>query len=305
MSESSFYGDDAEKARLEQCVAAYDPEPFWSQIHPNLLSTRQHEMEKPMKQECSDPDAMDIDLDIKPELDVQPIKPSFPSPKSLPSHKSGPNESIEDFLIRLPPSTTISTTEPWIWMYGQKAYEIESGDTATFVRKGVEILRAFEEKSAEFRAAHDQSQATTTAPLTRKLNVLRKKLQADILSLARETGVTAGKWMLFPNVRDVNEAWKKIVVALDQQEIDGVAKAATDDGSGQSRLICVYTYDFEDKEDLKRVVKMLVDKELVDVNDKPIYYKCDAYTYLEITSKNDYGLKASMFSSRDIISGKD
>jgi hypothetical protein len=43
---------------------------------------------------------------------------------------------------------------------------------------------------------------------------------------------------------------------------------------------------------------------LVDVEDRPIYYKCDAFTYLDITSKNEYGLKASMFSSRDVLSGK-
>ena len=34
---------------------------------------------------------------------------------------------------------------------------------------------------------------------------------------------------------------------------------------------------------------------------RAIYYKADAYTYLELNSGNEYGLKASMFSSREIL----
>ena len=36
-------GDDNEKARLEDEVKAYDPEPYWSYYHPKLLTTIQKE----------------------------------------------------------------------------------------------------------------------------------------------------------------------------------------------------------------------------------------------------------------------
>jgi hypothetical protein len=94
------------------------------------------------------------------------------------------------------------------------------------------------------------------------------------------------------------------VTALDKGELGNTAKVATDDGSGQARLICVFTEDFSDMEDVKRVLTTLVEKGLVDEEARPIYYKCDAYTHLDIKSNNAYGLKASLFSSRDILTGK-
>jgi hypothetical protein len=36
-------------------------------------------------------------------------------------------------------------------------------------------------------------------------------------------------------------------------------------------------------------------------NARVIYYKCDAYTYLDISSSNEYKLKASMYNSRDML----
>lgn len=178
------------------------------------------------------------------------------------------------------------------------------GDVATFVREGTALLRAYEEEASELREAHEKSGAKTKAALTRKLNPLRRTLEQDIFKLARETGVTAGKWMLFPSVDSVDSVWKTVVSAWDEGELGDAAKVATDDGSGQARLICVYTDDFSDRKDVKRVLNALVARGLVDKKSRPIYYKCDAYTYLDIKSNNDYGLKASLFSSHDVLAGK-
>lgn len=110
--------------------------------------------------------------------------------------------------------------------------------------------------------------------------------------------------MLFPTTDQVDPVWKTVVTALDQGKLGSIAKVATDDGSGQARLICVYTDNFGDKEDVKRVLRALAEIDLVIAESRPIYYKCDAYTHLDIKSNNDYGLRASMFSSRDVLSGK-
>lgn len=182
---------------------------------------------------------------------------------------------------------------------------MRDSDVPSFVDKGINLLRSYEDAAASHRAEHDKSKAKTTAPLTRKLNVLRRDLEANILAAAQETGVTAGKWMLFPTSRYVDSTWEMIATAVVNGDLGDCAKVATDDGSGKPRLICVYTRDFGDKEDVKRVLRTLVDLGLVNEQKQPIYYKCDAYTHLEITSKNDYGLKASMFSSRDMLSGKE
>lgn len=181
---------------------------------------------------------------------------------------------------------------------------LDDADVPEFVRKGTELLQDYEEEAARLRAAHEKSGAKTTAGLTRKLNPLRKTLEQNIFAAAQETGVTSGKWMLFPSAEWVDSTWKKVVTAMDEGKLGSTAKVATDDGSGGARLICVYTDDFGDTEDVKRVLRGLADKELVNMESRPIYYKCDAYTHLDIKSNNDYGLKASMFSSRDVLSGK-
>jgi hypothetical protein len=227
------------------------------------------------------------------------------SPTTLPHDRRDEKEPVAQFLSRLPPSTTqLTFTRPWIWMHNPKVPSTEDGDIPTLLRKGRELLQEYENESTVLREAHDKSGAKTTAALTRKLNPLRRELEKNILALARETGVTHGKWMLFPTPDQVDAYWDAVVKAMERGELGDVAKVALNDGSGKARLICVYTADFEDTEDIKRVVKKLVDIGLVEKGTRPIYYKCDAYTYLEISSKNDYGLKASMFSSRDVLEGK-
>jgi hypothetical protein len=221
-----------------------------------------------------------------------------------PRDRRGPGESVTAFTSRLPPSRTSSSDAgPWIWMWRPKS-QAKEGNVATLLRKGNELLHAYEEEASSLRAVHDKSGAKTTAALTRKLNPLRRTLEQNIFALAKETGVTSGKWMFFPSVDYVDSVWKTVVTALDKGELGEAAKVATDDGSGQARLTCVYTEDFTDKEDVKRVLKTLVEKKLVDEEARPIYYKCDAYTHLDIKSNNSYGLKASLFSSRDVLTGK-
>lgn len=191
-------------------------------------------------------------------------------------------------------------------MYNPHVPPRRSGDIPTLLRKGRDLLQAYEDESSKLREAHDKSGAKTTAGLTRKLNPMRKELEKGILDLARETGVTDGKWMLFPAIGRVDEVWEVVVRAMEKGELGDAAKVATDDGSGsgQSRLICVYTADFGDVGDVRRVVSRLVDIGLVGKGPKAIYYKTDAFTLLEISSKNDYGLKASMYSSREMLEGK-
>jgi hypothetical protein len=283
-------GDEDEIHRLEAIAAAYDPEPFWGEHHKNLLSTKQHNLRAPPARNSSS--------------DVS-MRDASPSPTTLPQDRRGKTEPVARFLSRLPPSTTqVASTRPWIWMHNPHISSSDNEDIPTLLRKGRELLEEYENESTALREAHDKSGAKTTAALTRKLNPLRRELEKNIFALAQETGVTHGKWMLFPKVDQVDQYWGAVVRAMEKGELGDVAKVAPDDGSGQPRLICVYTADFEDVEDVKRVVKKLVDIGLVEKGPRPIYYKCDAYTHLDISSKNDYGLKASMFSSRDVLEKK-
>ena len=82
-----------------------------------------------------------------------------------------------------------------------------------------------------------------------------------------------------------------------------MAKIATDPSPGNdSRVICVYTKDFSDEADVRRVLDELIDIGVVQ-RDQPrsTPYKPDAYTYLDINSNNPYKIPASLYLSRDML----
>jgi hypothetical protein len=286
-------GDEDTKNELEKACAIFDPEPFWAEVHQKLPLTQQHNARaatQPVK-------TTDEDVIMK---DASPS----PSSNTPPKDRRGKLEPVDAFLSRLTPSKLSVCDADWIWVWNPAGSRKNGGDVASFTRKGYELLNAHEEESTRLRQADDASNAKTTAGLTRKLNPLRQELEKGILALARETDVTMGKWMLFPSVEHVDEVWRAVVRATEKGQLGDAAKVATDDGSGQSRLVCVYTVDFADEKDVKRVLCKLVGMDLVGKGNRGIYYKSDAYTHLNINSKNEYGLKASMYSSRDVLAWK-
>lgn len=108
--------------------------------------------------------------------------------------------------------------------------------------------------------------------------------------------------MLFLELTDLPRVWRLVVDAVIDNRLGTAAKVATDDGSTRSRLICVYTKDFQDKDDVLRVLNELVSMGLASAG-KTIYYKSDPYTLLDIYSKTagQFGLQASLFSSQQML----
>jgi hypothetical protein len=66
--------------------------------------------------------------------------------------------------------------------------------------------------------------------------------------------------------------------------------------------VCVYTKDFQDANDVRRVLDELETMGLVNAG-KVIYYKPDAYTYLDLKRDTaaQYGLQASLYNSRSMM----
>ena len=122
-----------------------------------------------------------------------------------------------------------------------------------------------------------------------------------MLTLAVKTSATCGKWMFFPEPSDLDRYWRVVAEATADGSLGPTSKVATHDPADPKRLICVYTYDFADIADVRRVLEKLIDLGLCRSDGRPIYYKCDAYTYLDITSKNPYGLRASLYSSKEVL----
>jgi hypothetical protein len=110
--------------------------------------------------------------------------------------------------------------------------------------------------------------------------------------------LTTDKWMLFPKLEEVNRVWKKVVASVMDARLGPTAKVATDDGRPGERLICIYTKDFRDENDVLRVLQEIKTMDLLP-SGRSIYYKSDAFTYLDLYKETaqEYGLQASLYTS--------
>lgn len=58
--------------------------------------------------------------------------------------------------------------------------------------------------------------------------------------------------MLFPGPYSADAVWNKIARATHAGELGEAAKIATNDNSARAQVICIYTHNFTDLEDVKR-----------------------------------------------------
>ena len=74
--------------------------------------------------------------------------------------------------------------------------------------------------------------------------------------------VNPGKWLIFVSVKDIDAIWMKIRKATEDGLLGDSAKSSTAKDNGMSRnknskVICVYTYDWKDKNDVFRIRSVL------------------------------------------------
>jgi hypothetical protein len=74
------------------------------------------------------------------------------------------------------------------------------------------------------------------------------------------------------------------------------------DSVAHQPTVCVYTKDFRDEDDVLRVLKELEDLGILQPG-RSIYYKSDAFTYLDLYSAtaSRYGLQASLYNSHKML----
>jgi hypothetical protein len=208
------------------------------------------------------------------------------------------HETIDDFISRLPVLGS-SWVGPWLWVanpYADRDAEPEMRH-AEFMELAPQLLLDYKNEKLQVT---ENNPNTAQGVINRKLKPARDKLKEDILSLAKDKGMTSGKWMLFPTDEAAPGIWKRVATAVVEGNLGTGAKIATD---SSTRLVCVYTKDFSDEADIKRVVQQLKNLNLLPSKEtnKSIYYKCDAYTYLDIGAGNEYGLQASLYNSKDVL----
>ncbi|KAF7555040.1 hypothetical protein G7046_g6655 [Stylonectria norvegica] len=201
-------------------------------------------------------------------------------------------ETVEAFLHRLPPKTTLLTLKtPWIFICNPYIPRVNKSQAANQLSKGNEDEAPEEEGSrtqlvvdgglerlglvTSFSEGMKKSRKSTSTQ-EREINKERKQAAEDILHLAHAGKVRAGKWMIFCPPAEVNEVWEIVAKATANNELGIAAKVAPkpeDEDPRKDRLICVYTTDFKDKADVGRVLQKLRELRLVEARGRPVYYK--------------------------------
>ncbi|NHJ48445.1 MAG: DUF1917 domain-containing protein [Asgard group archaeon] len=150
----------------------------------------------------------------------------------------------------------------WILVFNQKSFADKKkkkkiGRVASFRKKGevVEVLY--------------KNNAIKTFKLTHK----------NLDFIAKESNKLIGKWLVYESPSKIDQLWLKIAKATIDGELGITAKVSTALSEIKEHfVICVYTENYFDLEDVNRVRDKLTELGITQT----LYYKPDLYTYLGI-----------------------
>ena len=97
-----------------------------------------------------------------------------------------------------------------------------------------------------------------------------------------------GKWLIFVGSHNLSRIWSKIKIAVEEGKLGGLAKVPRHSSRAQSPssgVICVYTYDWKDAQDVKRIREELRKIGII----RKISYKTDEDTDQGIYRTNKSG----------------
>ena len=89
-------------------------------------------------------------------------------------------------------------------------------------------------------------------------------------------GPRIGKWQLFVSLGMHDEAWQNVLIALCEGRLGCAAKTAPPDAGQRTAVVIVYTRDWEDRSDVLRVARELLNN--IVPKTKVLCYKTDAHT---------------------------
>ncbi|KAI1495654.1 hypothetical protein F5X99DRAFT_402771 [Biscogniauxia marginata] len=265
--DSDFYGDDDTTMDLKSKVRSFDVDGWWRD---------QEAINTPLK------------VQARKQAGVSSTT-HLHNPWAGVEYAWQLSETIDAFLERLPPATTDATPEnQWIWIcnpyINRKAKAeaenqmVRGGEDEAPEEEGAGLLKLVEAGEERLHITSGfidmcKQSGQGQAFIARESKKAGMDAVKDILALAKELRVTCGKWMIFCNTLQVNEVWEIIAKATANNELGIGAKVAPRSGTDMrtERLICVYTADFSDTKDVKRVAERL--KQLGLIRGKPLYYK--------------------------------
>lgn len=216
-------------------------------------------------------------------------------------------ESVNDFLARAKPSAG-SECGPWLKIDDPRHPTSSPPRLEEFKVSAKRLLSHYRTRRLEEAAGDTDSESDGGQhPLLPEVKSSRR-ISTAILAIATQTSVTSGKWILHVEGGKVDGAWGKAARATFEGRLGHTTTVATAPREGEtSHVLFVHTRDYGDAEDVKRVLTELRRLHLVPEPpaSQPIYYKCEAFSQLDLRHGNLYGITGvSMYNSNKMLSGR-
>jgi hypothetical protein len=134
---------------------------------------------------------------------------------------------------------------------------------------------------------------------------MKEAAKKGILRLATERGYTVGKWMIFLERADVDDAWASIARATYANKLGCAAKVSPprmwhEWQMSEQSLICVYVDDFNNKKAVKECLLYL--RNVLGLN-ITFGFKPDVYTFIGSESKKkmqNWRLDSNIYSVLEV-----
>ena len=205
-----------------------------------------------------------------------------------------PQETAAEFVRRVPPSKYHGDNVFWIYAFNPNTEEnVVRAESSSLASGGA--VAASRGEAVDILAALWDS-----VPDADKADVHRLYSACADPSLGRF--LRSGKWLLYVKPEQIDQVWTKVVDSLIAGRLGTTAKVSPlgkkpskSEAQGTNRLpiICVYTRDFCDIDDVNRVLQELRNLGV----DQHLSYKADAVTYLGIYSSNPWGVTPCFYTA--------
>ncbi|PUU74906.1 hypothetical protein B9Z19DRAFT_1116693 [Tuber borchii] len=200
-------------------------------------------------------------------------------------------EDVEDFLTRCAPSkllgrSRIAIKNPW---------DIERSEGN--VEAALATLEApLQEALSDWNAIIADDTLNKSAKSLKKIEHC-ERLKELILSTAVQHEVISGKWILIAGSNTVDFQWSRVATGTYDGVLGTRAEVSGNNGMG-IHVIFVYTPDFRDLKDTKRVLNGL--QKAFQWRPRSIAYKPLIYSLLKITTENPYHLRPAIITSKEL-----
>ncbi|CUS10413.1 unnamed protein product [Tuber aestivum] len=200
-------------------------------------------------------------------------------------------EDVEDFLTRCAPSklhgrSRLAIKNPWD--IERSEGNVDAALTA--------LETPLQEAISDWNAIVADDALNKSAKFIRKTEH-RDRLKELILTTAAQNEVVSGKWIIYAGSNTVDFQWSRVATGTYDGLLGTKAEVSGNNGMGM-HVIFVYTPDFRDLKDAKRVLNGL--KKSFQWKPRSLAYKPLIYSLLKITVENPYHLRPAIITSREL-----